>query len=82
MIQIKKTDQLHSNNQNPQQKKKEGLFRLHLRINQVVIQKNNMAKEKKTSTNKGKAVNLARTTPTPNSSLKPSVTKPPKEEKK
>lgn len=41
-----------------------------------------MAKEKKTSTNKGKAVNLARTTPTPNSSLKPSVTKPPKEEKK
>ena len=41
-----------------------------------------MAKEKKTPTNKSKAVYLARTTPTTNSSLKPSVPKPPKEEKK
>ncbi len=41
-----------------------------------------MAKDKKTPTNKSKAVNLARTTPTPNSSLKPNVQKPPKEDKK
>jgi hypothetical protein len=41
-----------------------------------------MAKNKQTPSNKSKAVNLARTTPTPNSSLKPSVQKPPKEEKK
>lgn len=41
-----------------------------------------MAKEKKTPANKSKAVNLARTTPTPNSSLKPSLPKPPKENKK